>query len=284
MRLLHTSDLHGSVSHYSRLLSVAEKIRPQVVVLGGDLLPDDNASQPQTLGSGQASFVRGPFRKFVSELRQRGGAAEVLVIFGNHDWGSSTVAMKELATDGLVKILEHTSSVSIDGLHFVGYSHTPPTPWYVKDFERLDRPGDTPPFIGGARWSYQFNRPVQHGAKMIYDGQPTIQEDMKSLKVTDGPWVFVAHAPPFSSKLDQSFSNQSFGSRSIREAIEKHQPLLSLHGHIHESPRVTGEWCENIGNTLSVNAGQLTKAVSYAVLEIDVPARRITRREHGQQA
>ncbi|MBK8270144.1 MAG: metallophosphoesterase [Planctomycetes bacterium] len=284
MRLLHTSDLHGNVSHYARLVAAAEQLRPNVVVLGGDLLPDDSATDPQSFGHGQAAFVRAPFRKFVTDLKQRSGAAEVFVIFGNHDWGSSTIAMGELADEGLVRILTHTDAANIDGINFIGYSFTPPTPWYVKDYERLDRPGDVPPFIGGARWSHQFSRPVQHGAKMIFDGHPTIKEDMAALKVPAQPWVFVAHAPPFSSKLDQSFSHQSYGSRSIREAIETYQPLLSLHGNIHESPRVSGEWCENIGTTLCVNAGQTTKAVSFAVIEIDEATRRITQREHGQQA
>ncbi|MBX3393800.1 MAG: metallophosphoesterase [Phycisphaerae bacterium] len=284
MRLLHTSDLHGSLTLYARFLAAAETIRPDVIVLGGDLLPDDSATDPESLGHGQAAFVRGQFRKFVSDLRQRANPKEVFVIFGNHDWGSSPIAMKELEADGLVRILTSTESHAVDGLHFVGYSYTPPTPWYVKDFERLDMPGDTPPFIGGARWNHQFNRPVQHGARMIFDGQPTIQDDMATLHVPSEPWVFVAHAPPFNSKLDQSFRNQSFGSRSIRAAIERHVPLLSLHGHIHESPRVTGEFCEMIGKSLCVNAGQMTKAVCYAVLEIDVSGGRVTKREHGQHA
>jgi len=40
------------------------------------------------------------------------------------------------------------------------------------------------------------------------------------------------------------------GSKSVRRAIETHQPLLGLHGHIHESPGVA-----KIGRTLCVNPG-----------------------------
>ncbi|HEX9616124.1 MAG TPA: hypothetical protein VGA03_01815, partial [Anaerolineales bacterium] len=40
------------------------------------------------------------------------------------------------------------------------------------------------------------------------------------------------------------------GSTAVRKFIEKMQPLLSLHGHIHESPGYT-----RIGRTLSINAG-----------------------------
>jgi uncharacterized protein len=40
------------------------------------------------------------------------------------------------------------------------------------------------------------------------------------------------------------------GRRSVRDVIERHQPLLSLHGHIHESGGVT-----RLGRTTAVNPG-----------------------------
>jgi hypothetical protein len=43
---------------------------------------------------------------------------------------------------------------------------------------------------------------------------------------------------------------KSAGSRVVREFIEKVQPMLTLHGHIHESPGYT-----RIGQTLAINAG-----------------------------
>jgi Icc-related predicted phosphoesterase len=40
------------------------------------------------------------------------------------------------------------------------------------------------------------------------------------------------------------------GSTAVRAAIERYQPLVSLHGHIHESRGVV-----NIGRTLAINPG-----------------------------
>jgi Icc-related predicted phosphoesterase len=40
------------------------------------------------------------------------------------------------------------------------------------------------------------------------------------------------------------------GSRAVREAIEKYQPILSLHGHIHESRGAV-----RLGRTLAINPG-----------------------------
>jgi Icc-related predicted phosphoesterase len=40
------------------------------------------------------------------------------------------------------------------------------------------------------------------------------------------------------------------GSTSVRKVIEKYQPLLGLHGHIHESPGLV-----KIGRTQCINPG-----------------------------
>jgi Icc-related predicted phosphoesterase len=43
---------------------------------------------------------------------------------------------------------------------------------------------------------------------------------------------------------------KSAGSPSVKAFIEKVQPLLTLHGHIHESPGYA-----RLGRTLAINAG-----------------------------
>jgi Icc-related predicted phosphoesterase len=80
--------------------------------------------------------------------------------------------------------------------------------------------------------------------------------------------VFNFHIPPKDSELDDApqldtsiypprpiykagqILTYGAGSQSIRNAIEKHQPLLGLHGHIHES-----KGARKIGRTLCVNPG-----------------------------
>ncbi|MFA4926977.1 MAG: hypothetical protein WC558_00565 [Patulibacter sp.] len=73
------------------------------------------------------------------------------------------------------------------------------------------------------------------------------------------------HVPPHDSQLDiapaldadlnvvMSGSEPKLvpvGSTAVRELIETYQPLLSLHGHVHESPGAT-----KIGRTLAINPG-----------------------------
>jgi Icc-related predicted phosphoesterase len=75
--------------------------------------------------------------------------------------------------------------------------------------------------------------------------------------------IFNLHCPPYNSGLDEAPAIDAdlkllhggralrpVGSTAVREVIERHQPLLSLHGHIHESKGAI-----KIGKTLSINPG-----------------------------
>jgi Icc-related predicted phosphoesterase len=80
--------------------------------------------------------------------------------------------------------------------------------------------------------------------------------------------IFNFHDPPYDSKLDTcpkldtstdppspivkagQLVTYSAGSRAVRRAIEEHQPMLGLHGHIHESRGAV-----RIGRTLCMNPG-----------------------------
>ncbi len=52
----------------------------------------------------------------------------------------------------------------------------------------------------------------------------------------------------------------------MRRWIENRQPLLTLHGHIHESPDLSGRWAERIGSTICVNPGAAGEPMLQAVV------------------
>jgi Icc-related predicted phosphoesterase len=77
--------------------------------------------------------------------------------------------------------------------------------------------------------------------------------------------IFNLHVPPYASTLDTAAALDEYlavvtvgtepklipvGSTAVRELIERYQPLLSLHGHVHESPGA-----RHIGRTLCINPG-----------------------------
>jgi Icc-related predicted phosphoesterase len=78
--------------------------------------------------------------------------------------------------------------------------------------------------------------------------------------------IFNFHAPPFQSKLDEaplldkdlnpviqggSTVLVPVGSKAVRKTIERHQPFLGLHGHVHEcagSMKIGKTYCVNPGS------------------------------------
>jgi uncharacterized protein len=94
-----------------------------------------------------------------------------------------------------------------------------------------------------------------------------------------GRTIFNFHAPPFGSNLDDApaldenlkpimggRALRPVGSRAVREAIGKHQPLLSLHGHIHE-----GKGTQRLGKTLAINPGSAYEegVLQGSIIELD---------------
>jgi len=62
------------------------------------------------------------------------------------------------------------------------------------------------------------------------------------------------------------------GSIAIRRFIEKRQPLLTLHGHVHESAGLTGNWRDKIGRTPCLSAahdGPELALVKFALEDIE---------------
>jgi uncharacterized protein len=66
------------------------------------------------------------------------------------------------------------------------------------------------------------------------------------------PLVLICHAPPLDTALDRVREGLHAGSRSVREFIEKHQPIHFFCGHIHEAEGVVIK----MGETQARNVGK----------------------------
>lgn len=80
--------------------------------------------------------------------------------------------------------------------------------------------------------------------------------------------VYIIHMPPARLGLDKCSHGAEVGSQAVYHFIEEHQPLLTLHGHIHESPQMTGKWFNELGRTVCIQPGQLGE-LSYAIIDLD---------------
>lgn len=152
-------------------------------------------------------------------------------------------------------------TASVDGLwHYVhgqkfllgnfavyGYACVPPTPFLLKDWECYDVSRYVPPGSVSPEEGLRTVATDENAFKWR-----TIQQELKAL-ASDDPLdraKFLFHTPPYDTALDRAaldgkvYEHVSLdvhvGSIAVRRFIEQRQPLLSLHGHVHESARLTG--------------------------------------------
>jgi uncharacterized protein len=246
------SDLHGRTRRYKALFRKILEERPRIVFLGGDLLPPFG-----NFSSQYDSFLNGFLLPELQELQRNLGAdyPRILFIFGNDDPGAQEEPARELEKEGLW-IYIHNRWIEIDGHAICGYAYVPPTPFRLKDWERYDvsryvDPGCIAPSEGV--------RTVQVPPQVL--NYATIQQDLQTL--TEGKEltraILLFHGPPYETNLDRAGLDGKkvdhvpldvhVGSIAVRRFIERQQPMLTLHGHIHESARITGSWRDRIGGT-----------------------------------
>ncbi len=158
----------------------------------------------------------------------KGTGVRVFVCPGNDD---------EMEVDDIIRgsdlvELGEGRKVEIDGFTMISTGWSNPTPWNTHREETEDALGER----------------IDAMAKQLDDLSHAI---------------FNLHCPPFNSGLDEAPAIDAdlklmhggralrpVGSKAVRQAIDKYQPVLSLHGHIHESKGAI-----KLGKTLSINPG-----------------------------
>ncbi len=268
------SDLHGRVERYRKLFDRIAREHPDAVLLGGDLLPSVYApisrishpsSDPKPGARGEVAaddFVRGFLAPGFARLHDALGDdyPQVLVILGNDDPRAEEETVVEVSAAGLWQYV-HDRRALCHGTPVFGYAYVPPTPFLLKDWERYDVSRFVDPGCASPEEGWR-SVPVS-ASETRY---ATIKDDLDRLAgcgpIDNSVWLF--HAPPHHTRLDRAALDGVMidhapldvhvGSIAIRRFIEARQPLVTLHGHIHESARLTGQWRERIGATLALSA------------------------------
>ena len=259
MKIFFTSDLHGEESLYQQILDTARGAAAEILILGGDLLPSMKRTRryEEMIGEQRifiGAFLRPFFRKCLETCFRR-----IFLIPGN--WDPSYPEIFSTPLEGLADLDRKRVRLE-NGREFVGYPFVPPTPFRPKDYEKMDDleapwpPQKNPSYIRSAGTPYTLN-PIDPGPYLR--GKGTIEKDLEKLAAMEnmGKTIYVMHSPPFGTNLDVIPGSHSVGSRSIRKFIKTFQPLLTLHGHIHEAPRLSGKYSDRIGRTLCLNPGQM---------------------------
>ena len=281
MRVFFATDLHGSEVCWKKFLNAAKFYDAEVLICGGDMtgkaivpIVQENGGFTLTLGGDhqavaaeQVADVEAQVRRKgyyplrmtperLHELDQdpakrtetfqqvmldgvdrwmnmareklRGSGIRLFVCPGNDD---------ELEVDDVIRRSDFVELgegrvVDIDGYKMISTGWSNHTPWNTHREESEEKLAER----------------IEAMANQITDPSKAI---------------FNLHCPPYKSGLDEAPAIDSdlkllhggralraVGSTAVRQAIERRQPLISLHGHIHESKGAV-----KLGKTLSINPG-----------------------------
>jgi Icc-related predicted phosphoesterase len=255
------SDLHGDTDRYQKLFRAIQDEHPDTVFLGGDILPSASLHF-SSLDFDPEDFISGYLLKKLRKLREELGNKypRIFIILGNDDGRFAEAAILEAAAGGAWEYI-HNRRVFFKNYSVFGYSYVPPTPFLLKDWEKYDisryvDPGCVSPEEGMRSFPVP-NDSVKYS---------TIKSDLEEL-VKDGNLekaIFLFHAPPYKTKLDRAALDGKMidhvpldvnvGSIAIKRFIKARQPLLTLHGHVHEASMLSHAWRDRIGRTYMFTA------------------------------
>ena len=259
MKVLYTSDLHGEIHLYQELLSLTVSSSPEIMVIGGDLFPSfPPTKRYEDMVPNQKIFIDQFLSPFLKRMLETNSVQQIFLMPGNWDLGYPYL-FKE-PTERIIDLNQRSYRLK-NGYELIGYPFVPPTPFRPKDYEKMDDreapwpPQKNPSYILSSDQTDQLT-PID--PYLYLRGRETIEEDLNRLPKPLHPkrTVYIMHSPPFGTRLDLIQGGKSAGSRSIKTFLERNQPLLTLHGHIHESAELSGAYMDRIGKTLSINPGQ----------------------------
>jgi uncharacterized protein len=306
MKIFFATDIHGSEVCWRKFLNSAAFYKADLVVLGGDVT--GKAMVPITVNNGYWQLT---LRGETMRLETKAELDDIMARIRNSGFYPALVSPDELTylgenegavdqrfsveminsldrwldmADGKLRggeipcilnggnddifeidsIIESSPCVSfaegklmdLDGFSLVSMGWTNPTPW------------DT----------YREAPEAELAAKI---------EAVAGLVPDMGRAIFNFHAPPYGTGLDEAPAldgslrpmhggavMKPVGSTAVRDAIVKHQPLLSVHGHIHESRGV-----KKMNRTLAINPGSVygDGVLQGAVIDLDKKKAKVSR-------
>jgi uncharacterized protein len=279
-RCLFVSDLHGKIDLYEKLLASVKSECPSAVFLGGDLLPRATLSTgPTRLAAADfvANYLIPAFAQVRDSLKDL--YPQVFLIPGNDDPRREVEQILAAENLGIWRYC-HGRKLALGDSSIYGYACVPPTPFSLKDWERYDVSRYVPPGCVSPEEGFR-STPVEESE--IKWG--TIQKDLAALVGADplDRAVLLAHTPPYDTSLDRAgLDGRTYehvevdvhvGSIALRRLIEERQPMLTLHGHVHEAPRLTGEWRIQIGRTVCINGAHDGPELALVCFDLESPGR-----------
>jgi Icc-related predicted phosphoesterase len=284
MRLFFVTDIHGSDLCFRKFLNAATAYEADVILLGGDISGKhivpiiSRGSEYQADHFGEHLMARS--QKELEDLVQRTrDVAGYPYVCEPDEWASILgseeeqhalfvrlslelvtrwieLAEQRLAESGVRCLIGAGNDDPVEIDEVLGQSTFVENPdWRVLDLDdfSLISVCDANP----TPWRSPRELSEEEFARRLSALAETIEDHDRS--------IFNLHVPPYNSTLDTAPTIDAefrvqyaggeprtgpVGSTAVREAIERFQPLLGLHGHVHESQGFT-----RLGRTLCINPG-----------------------------
>lgn len=250
MKIFYTTDLHGSIWKYEAIVKILKSAKVDLVIIGADILP-----KGQTVTKTKRFINR-----YLSEFFQR-IKIPTIIDFGNDDFYMFYNLFKECVNKYDHVHISHMKEVIIKNVSIIGMHYVPDYPFGIKDWCRSEKDYLIDP--------YQIGVPVKtmnghmediNDLKKYFRNLPMIEDCLSILpKPSCDKVVYNMHAPPRNIGFDICNGGRSkVGSYAITKFIMDRRPLLTLHGHIHESSYYSGLTINKlIPETISIQPGQL---------------------------
>jgi Icc-related predicted phosphoesterase len=301
MRVYYATDIHGSEVCWRKFLNAGRFYNADVVILGGDIT--GKAVVPVVAAAGGGHRVRQFSGDRVLDADELAATETRIRDMGFYPYRTTEDELEEVwdnpeAVNGVFLSLmrstlarwldlaaERLAGTSIRLYAMEGNDDPPELYGMLRDSDLLTETEDRLVDLGEGitMVSYGYSNPTPwHTPRELDDDELERRIDKLAAQVTRPERsIFNLHVPPAHTAIDKApaldgslkpivkggaVMMQSVGSEGVRRLLAKYQPMLGLHGHIHESRGAV-----RLGPTLAVNPGSEygDGMLCGALLEID---------------
>jgi Icc-related predicted phosphoesterase len=297
-RLYYASDIHGSEVLWRKFLNAAAAYRAEVLVMGGDvtgkvvvpLVEGPDGFHVELFGVSQ-EVPADEVEEMEHRIRSNGmyphrmTSAEVarVATLGEEAKEAWFAEVMRETFDGWLALADERLADDIRCFVMPGNDDPAGVDRSIEDAAKVEACDDrivefadhTMISLGYANPT-PFDSPRELPEDELFRRVSLLADQVESMERC----IFNLHVPPYDSSLDTApaltddlevvMSGSApkmiaVGSTAVRELIERYQPLLSLHGHVHESAGAT-----TIGRTLCINPGSdyHTGRISACLLQL----------------
>jgi uncharacterized protein len=284
LRLYFATDVHGSEQCFRKFLNAARVYRPDVMVLGGDVA--GKAIQAlDDLGDGRFTTTFRGRRHDIEDADELARVERMISDLGYYPYRCPPGELEARVADGSVDELldelmrarlrdwmalaeERLRPLGVPVFWMLGNDDPPTLQDVLRDAPYGEAAEGRVLEVDGhalVSWGWSNPTPWNSHREQPEDDLGRHLDELFAQVGDPHRAILNAHVPPYDTGLDEapvldeSLTVQQkagqvrlapVGSHAVRAAIERYQPMVSLHGHVHESAGF-----RRIGDTMAVNPG-----------------------------